>query len=158
MWRGEVKVPSTLKLLVLRAATENSKHSLLTFPLTWQRQMGSTENWEARLPADNYVTGKSRPVFPASRIHSTRNKSPHRALHSAHRKARVSLSRARLPPSSAVSQGREALFPGSTHLFLGGGHFQRPALTYKGRSGKRQTVPINIISNTNQLAICFVIK
>lgn len=35
--------------------------------------IGSTEEWEAWLPANNYVTGKSRPVVPVSRIHSARS-------------------------------------------------------------------------------------
>lgn len=36
MKRGMLKAPSMLKPHVLRAATGNGKHSLLTFPLTWQ--------------------------------------------------------------------------------------------------------------------------
>lgn len=36
--------------------------------------MGSTEKWEAWLPANNYVTGKNKPVASVSRIHSARNK------------------------------------------------------------------------------------
>lgn len=36
--------------------------------------MGSTEKWEAWLPANNYVTGKNTPLVSVSRIHSARNK------------------------------------------------------------------------------------
>lgn len=34
--------------------------------------MGSTDKWEAWLPANNYVTGKNRPGVSVSRIHSAR--------------------------------------------------------------------------------------
>lgn len=66
-------------------------------PLTWQRQMDSSEKWEVRLPANNYAIGKTRPVFSVSRIHSTRNKNPCSSLYSGHIKVWVSQASARLP-------------------------------------------------------------
>lgn len=119
--------------------------------------MGSTEKWEAWLPANNYVISTNRPLFSVSRIHSTRNKSPHIPF-TQHTEVWVSQESRVCLPSFAVSQGREAVFPEDTNLFLGSAvTFKDLALTYKGRSGKRQTAPVNI-NNINQQAICLIMK
>lgn len=64
---------------------------------TRQTQMDSTEKLEARLPANNYVIGKTRPVFSVSRNYSTRNKNLCSSLYSGHIKTWVSQASARLP-------------------------------------------------------------
>lgn len=133
------------KPLVLRAATGNGKHSLLTFPLSRRQMMGSTEKWEAWLPANNYVTGKNTPVVSVSRIHSARNKGLQISLLSTEHYQSVNLS----SPLCCFPGESEAVLPEGTHLLLSNADtFKYLALMYKGKSGKRYTAPINITNNT----------
>lgn len=146
MRRGTLKAPSMPEPLVLRAAPGNGKHSLLTFPLSWQetddglyREVGSLAS------CLHYVTGKNTPVVSVSRIHSARNKGLQTSLLSTehHQSVNRSSLLCCFPGES------EAVLPEDTHLLLSSADTFKPlALMCKGKSGKRYTAPINTTNNT----------
>lgn len=114
-----------------------------------RQKMGSTEKWEAWLPANNYVTGKNRPVVSVSRIHSARTRVC-RFLYS----AQSTYKSVSLPSLLCCSPGEsEAALPEDTYLLLSNADtFKNLALTSKGKSGRRYTAPISI---TNDIISAF---
>lgn len=147
MWRGEVKASLMLKPFVLRVSTgtantaSSPSHSL------------SRDRWA--------LQRNGKPNFLLTIMWSVKTDQCFLFLESTalETRARTQHIEVWVSQESRVCLSLLLFHRGGTYLFLGNAViFKHLAMTYKGRWGKRQTVPVNIINNINQQAICLIIK